>query len=68
LGFRFFVSINTSLQQSTCIVFIPHVVGFALSCCLLLFFCSILDHFPHCCLGFRSFCFFKKKIATIHSR
>ncbi len=57
-----FFFVNTSLQQSTCIVFISHIVGFALPCCLLLFFCSLLDHFPCCCLGFWFFRFFKKKL------
>ncbi len=61
LGFHFFfVYVNISLQQSTCIVFISHVVGFALSCCYL------LDHFLHFCLGFRFFSFFKHFFATIH--
>jgi hypothetical protein len=60
-GFSFFfVFVNTSLQQSICIVFISRIVRFALSSCLLLSFFSLLDHFPHCCLGFRFFCFFKK--------
>jgi hypothetical protein len=49
--FIFFVSINTFLQQSICIVFISHVVGFTLSCYLLLYSCSLLDYFPRCCLG-----------------
>jgi hypothetical protein len=57
--FIFFV--NTSLQQSTCIVFMSRIVGFALSSC------SLLDHFPCCCLGFR-FSISLKKIATIHLR
>jgi hypothetical protein len=55
-----FFYVNTYLQQSTCIMFISLVVGFALSCCLLLFSCSLGDHFPHCCLGFQFFCLFKK--------
>jgi hypothetical protein len=60
LGFYFFVSVNISLQHFTCIVFISCVVGFALSCYLLLSSCSLLDHFPCYCLGFRFVCFFKK--------
>jgi hypothetical protein len=60
LGFHFnSFSVNTYLQQSTCIMFISCVVEFALSCCLLLFACSLRDHFPRC-LGFRFFCFFKE--------
>ncbi len=62
----FFVYVNTSLQQSTCIMFTSHLVGFALSCCLLLLSCCLLDHFPHFCLGFQLFCFFKHFFATIH--
>jgi hypothetical protein len=49
----FFVSINIFLQQSICIMFISHIVGFALSCCLLLSSYSLLDHFLHCYLGFQ---------------
>jgi hypothetical protein len=49
LSFHFFVYVNTYLQQST---FISHVVGFALSCCLLLSSYCLIDHFPHFCLGF----------------
>jgi len=41
------------------IMFISHIVRFALSCCLLLFSCSLLVNFLHCCLDFRFFCFFK---------
>ncbi len=36
----FFCFCEHFLQQSTCIVFISRVVGFALSCCLLLSSCS----------------------------
>jgi hypothetical protein len=46
LGFCFF------LQQSIYITFISCVVGFALSCCLLLSSCSLLVHFLHYCLDF----------------
>jgi hypothetical protein len=47
----FFVFINIYLQQSTCMMFISCVVGFTFSCCLLLSSCSLLVHFPYCCLG-----------------
>ncbi len=46
--------VNIYLQQSTCIMFISWVVGFTLSCCLLLSSYSLLVHFLHC-LGFRFF-------------
>jgi hypothetical protein len=56
LGFRFyFIFVNIFLQQSTCIVFISCIVGFALSCCLLLSSCFILVHFLCFCLDFRFF-------------
>jgi hypothetical protein len=59
LGFHFyFFYVNTSLQQSTCIVFISRIVGFALSSCLLLSSYSLLDHFLHCCLGLRFYFYF----------
>ncbi len=35
--FDFLISVNIFLQQSTCIVFISHIVGLALSYCCLLF-------------------------------
>jgi hypothetical protein len=45
-GFLFFlVFINTYLQQSTCIMFISRIVGFALSYCLLSFY-YLLWSFP----------------------
>jgi hypothetical protein len=56
LLFGFFVYVNIPLQQSTCIMFISCVVGFALSCCVLSS-CCLLHHFPHCCLGLQFFCF-----------
>jgi hypothetical protein len=34
--FVFFVYVNISLQQSTCIMFSSYVVGFALFCCFLI--------------------------------
>jgi hypothetical protein len=51
----FFFNVNIFLQQSICIMFIYHVVEFALSCCLLLFSCFLLVHFPCYCLGFQCF-------------
>jgi len=62
-----FFSVNISLQQFICIVFISHIVGFALPCCLLLFYYSLLVHIPCCYLGFQSFCVFKHFFAIIHS-
>ncbi len=50
----FFVFVNISLQQSTCIMFISCVARFALFCCLLLSSYSLLVLFPHC-LGSRFF-------------
>jgi hypothetical protein len=63
--FDFLIYVNIFLQQSTCIVFISHIVGLAWSYCLLLSSFSLLVHFP-CCLGFRFFCFYKHFFATIH--
>jgi hypothetical protein len=42
----FLIYVNIFFQQSTCIVFISHIVGFALSYCLLLSSLSLLIHFP----------------------
>jgi hypothetical protein len=54
----FFVSINTYLQESTCIMFISRIVRFALSCCLLLSSFFSTWSLPSLLFGFPSFWLF----------